>query len=272
MAFFTMKLKSQSLCSTTTVRLYLPCDISDERGSEVKGMMTLLHGFTNDGDDWVNYSAAIRYAADNGLALLIPDASNSFYHDTAAGQAYYTWITQEMPALLQKMVNLPWQREKNVICGLSMGGYGALMIGMNNPHRYFGCASFSGAVDLQMMLDAAATHPEVKTTFAPILGQSLYLAPDRDLMQLARQVSLLPAEQQPKILCTVGRQDIEPYMIYPQNLRLKAHAQQLGLDFHYLEWSGKHEWSVWDRSLVHAIDLFFQPGYAAQKRQDWATE
>lgn len=118
---FTLKLKSQALASTTTVRLYYPCDLPAEVGNEVKGVITLLHGYTNDGDDWVNMSAALRYAADNGLALIIPDAANSFYMDMAAGPAYYTWLTQEMPALLNKMVKLPQEREKNAICGLSMG-------------------------------------------------------------------------------------------------------------------------------------------------------
>ncbi len=272
MAFFTMKLKSNALNSTTTVRLYLPCDLPAEVGNEVKGMITLLHGHTNDGDDWVNYSAAIRYAADNGLALLIPDASNSFYNDMAYGQAYYTWLTEEMPDLLKKMVNLPWDREKNAICGLSMGGYGALLLGLTHPERYFACGSFSGAVDLQLMLTVAANNPIARQAFVPIFGSDLQLAENRNLMTLAEQVSRLPAEQQPKILCTVGRQDNEPYYIYDQNLRLKQHLEPLPLDFHYMEWDGVHEWNFWDRSLVHAIDLFFNKGYADKKLQDWAAK
>lgn len=271
MAFFTLKLKSQALASTTTVRLYYPCDLPAEVGNEVKGVITLLHGYTNDGDDWVNMSAALRYAADNGLALIIPDASNSFYMDMAAGPAYYTWLTQEMPALLNKMVKLPQEREKNAICGLSMGGYGALMLGLTQPDRYFACASFSGAVDLAMMLEAAPYNPLVRASFGPVLGPDLVLPEDRNLYRLAERVSQLPAEQQPRILCTAGRQDIEPYYIYNQNLLFKHHAESLPLDYHYMEWDGVHEWNFWDRSLVHAIDLFFNPGYAAKKLGDWSA-
>lgn len=271
MAFFTLKLKSQALASTTTVRLYYPCDLPAEVGNEVKGVITLLHGYTNDGDDWVNMSAALRYAADNGLALIIPDASNSFYMDMAAGPAYYTWLTQEMPALLNKMVKLPQEREKNAICGLSMGGYGALLLGLTQPDRYFACASFSGAVDLAMMLEAAPYNALVRASFGPVLGPDLVLPEDRNLYRLAEKVSQLPAEQQPRILCTAGRQDIEPYYIYNQNLLFKAHAENLPLDYHYMEWDGVHEWNFWDRSLVHAIDLFFNPGYAAKKLGDWSA-
>lgn len=271
MAFFTMKLKSNALSSTTTVRLYLPCDLPAEVGNEVKGMITLLHGHTNDGDDWVNFSAALRYAADNGLALLIPNGSNSFYNDMVYGQAYYTWLTEEMPDLLKKMVNLPWEREKNAICGLSMGGYGALMIALNHPERYFACGSFSGAVDLQMMLNIGADNQMVQQAFIPILGNELHLPENRNILSLAEQVSQLPLKQQPKILCTVGRQDHEPYYIYEQNQSLKQHVQNLPLDFHYMEWDGVHEWNFGDRSLVHAIDLFYNDGYAKKKLQDWAA-
>ena len=144
MAFFTCKLKSQALMSTTQVRLYFPCDLVDRwKGQPPRAVFTLLHGYTNDGDDWVNMSAALRYAADNNIALVIPDAGNSFYHDTASNQAYHTWLTEEMPVLLDQIVKLPHEREKNFICGLSMGGYGALMLALNHPERYAGCASFS---------------------------------------------------------------------------------------------------------------------------------
>lgn len=101
------------------MRLFLPCDL--ENNPPIRGVITLLHGFTNDGDDWVNKSAALRYAGENSLALIIPDAANSFYNDMAAGPAYYTWLTEELPMLLRRMVNLPAEREKNAVCGLSMG-------------------------------------------------------------------------------------------------------------------------------------------------------
>ena len=116
---------------------------------------------SNDGDDWVHFPAAIRYAADNGLVLVIPDAGNSFYNDMAWGQAWHTWLTEEMPALLRQMVRLPEEREKNFIAGMSMGGYGALRIGLAHPERYAGVASFSGCVDLPMMMEKWASRRHV---------------------------------------------------------------------------------------------------------------
>lgn len=272
MAFLNCKLKSQSLMSTTQVRLYFPCDLADLwKGQQPRAVFTLLHGYTNDGDDWVNMSAALRYAADNNIALIIPDAGNSFYHDTASNQGYYTWLTEEMPGLLDQIVKLPKEREKNFVCGLSMGGYGALMLGLTHPERYAGCASFSGAVAVHMMLEQK-DNPLVRFAFEPVYGQELQLPPDRDLFELTRKVSQLPKEQQPRILCTTGRQDHAPYYIYEQNQEYRKLARALPLDYTYMEWDGVHEWNFWDRSLVHAIDHFVSPGYGEKKLGDWKAE
>lgn len=269
MAFFTMKLQSQTLASPTTVRLFLPCDL--ENNPPIRGVITLLHGFTNDGDDWVNKSAALRYAGENSLALIIPDAANSFYNDMAAGPAYYTWLTEELPMLLRRMVNLPAEREKNAVCGLSMGGYGALLLGLSKPERYFACASFSGVVHLGMMLQVKH-NPLVQQVFSPVFGLSLSLPENRDIFRLAERAAALPEALRPRILCTSGKQDIEPYYVYNQNIALAEHMADLPLDFEFRAWDGLHEWSVWDRSLALAIDRFFVPGYADKVKAAWTAE
>ena len=42
---------------------------------------------------------------------------------------------------------------------------------------------------------------------------------------------------------------------------------------HYrrLQWNGGHDWAVWDRSLVYAIDYFLNNGYASKKLGDWRS-
>lgn len=275
MALFTCKLKSSFLASTTTVRIYMPGDLPMWHGKQPRAVFTLLHGLTNDGDDWVNFSAALRYAADNNIALVIPDAANSFYCDMAAGPAYYQWLTLELPAMLSDMTNLPKEREKNFVCGLSMGGYGALMLGLTQPDRYAGCASFSGAVDMGMMIQAAKQDPSgTGKMLVPVFGEALELPENRNVFTLAKQTAMRPKAQQPQVLCTVGKQDMEPYYIYPQNQNLLqfVKAEAPNLDFTYMEWDGVHEWNFWDRSLVYTIDQFVNKGYAEAKHGDWAAQ
>ena len=271
MAYLECKLKSQILQTTVGVKLYFPTDLPAEVGYTVRGVLTLLHGFTNSGDDWVQMTAAPRYAADNGLVLIMPDCGNSFYQNMVYGGAYKTFLTEEMPVLLNRMFKLPQRRDRNFIAGLSMGGYGALFLGLSRPDLYAGCASFSGAVDLSMML-ADPSVPGVREVFGPIFGDSLALPKSSDLRVLARQVAALPAAQQPKVLLTNGLQDIEPYRILQQNDSLHRSIQPLGLaNYCRMQWIGVHEWNFWDRSLVYAIDFFLANGYAARKLNDWRS-
>lgn len=271
MAYLECKLKSQILQATVGVKLYFPTDLPAEVGYTVQGVLTLLHGFTNSGDDWVQMTAAPRYAADNGLVLIMPDCGNSFYQNMVHGGAYKTFLTEEMPVLLNRMFKLPQRRDRNFIAGLSMGGYGALFLGLSRPDLYAGCASFSGAVDLSMML-ADPSVPGVREVFGPIFGDSLALPQSSDLRVLAQRVATLPAAQQPKILLTNGLQDIEPYRILQQNDSLHRVMQPLGLAAYCrMQWNGVHEWNFWDRSLVYAIDYFLANGYAARKLSDWRS-
>ena len=63
MAYIDCKLKSQILGTTVGVKLYFPTDLPADVGYTVKGVLTLLHGYTNSGDDWMQMTAAPRYAA-----------------------------------------------------------------------------------------------------------------------------------------------------------------------------------------------------------------
>ena len=174
MAYIDCKLKSQLLQRTVAVKLYFPTDLPAEVGNTVKGVLTLLHGYTNCGEDWLQMTAAARYAADNGLVLIIPDCDNSFYQNMVYGGAYYSFMTEELPLLLRTIFRLSPPRSQNYIAGLSMGGYGALYLGLSRPDIWAGCASFSGAVDLALMLRDPSV-PGVRETFAPIFGDGLAL-------------------------------------------------------------------------------------------------
>lgn len=59
----------------------------------------------------------------------------------AHGGAFYTYIVEELPVLMRQFFPLSEKREDNFIAGNSMGGYGAMKIGINNPDRYaaIGC-------------------------------------------------------------------------------------------------------------------------------------
>ncbi|MCI6639605.1 MAG: esterase family protein [Pygmaiobacter massiliensis] len=270
MAYITTRIRSIVLQRTVDVDLYFPSDLPADIVPKINGCITLLHGYNGCSADWVHFTAACRYAADNGLVLVAPNCDNSFYNDMAYGGAFYTYLTEELPELLDKMFNLPKEREKNFVCGLSMGGYGAMLLGFTHPERYAGIGCFSGAVDPGLMMQVMGDNAAGKAVFAPVFGESLTVPQDRDLWNLAQKVAKLPAQCQPKLLVTVGKQDNEDYVIHTQNEIFAKKLKTLCLaNYRHMEWDGNHEWKFWDRSLVYAIDYFLHNGYAETKLHDW---
>lgn len=272
MPYVNCKLRSEVLQRKVDIQMYFPTDLPDEVGYEPKGTLTLLHGYTNSGDDWVQMSSAARYCADNALVMLCPSCQNSFYQDSTHG-AWKTFVTEEMPMLLSRSFIFPHEREHNYIAGLSMGGYGALYLGLSRPDLYSGCASFSGAVDVSMLVDMYAGSPAAKEFYEVFNTTDGTLSDDSNIYCLLERVSKLPENQQPKIFLSNGLQDIPVYNIKGQNDALWSKAKDMPLaHIKRMEWNGVHEWNFWDRSLVYALDYFLENGYAAKKHGDWTAE
>lgn len=123
-----------------------------------------LSGLTCSEQNFITKSGAQRIAAELGLALIIPDtsprglnlacdtASNdfgegaSFYVDAtekpwASHYHMYTYISAELPEMIVQ--HFPVDAKRQGIFGHSMGGHGALTIGIRNTHRFRSLSAFA---------------------------------------------------------------------------------------------------------------------------------
>lgn len=274
MAFITTEIYIPGHNRTIGCELYFPTDLPESVGNKVNGVITLLHGRSNTGADWMRYTAAPRYAADNGYILIAPNADNSFYLDMAYGDDFYTILSELLPAQLHSIFKLPTEREKNFIAGLSMGGYGALRFALAHPDRWAAAASFSGSIAVREMMGSpvAGAGAELERYAISLVGIERKIPDEVDLFHLAGEVAALPKEQQPRLFSTCGRQDAEFVGILAQNEAFAQRAESLGLDYTYLQWDGGHDFAFWDRSLAEFIGFIQGSDYAKQKRQDWCGE
>ena len=100
----------------------------------------------------------------------MPFADRSFYTNMKYGGKYYTYIAKELPSILMQMLHISPKREDHYIAGLSMGGYGALKIGLRE------CETFCAAEGLSSGISRAKTERII-----------LYLLPPRSAVQLKRE-------------------------------------------------------------------------------------
>src|SRR5262249_36404389 len=146
----------------STMSLLLPAPPPAETGGTPASrrprypVLYLLHGMSDDHTVWQRRTSIERYVTRLNLAVVMPAVQRSFYTDTQTGQRYWTFISEEVPAVARAYFPLSELREETYVAGLSMGGYGAFKLALTYPERYAAAASLSGALDVVALAQAAA--------------------------------------------------------------------------------------------------------------------
>lgn len=145
-----------------------------------------LSGLTCTDGNFVIKAGAQRYAAELGMAIVCPDTSprglglpgedesydlgtgagfyvNATQEPWAAHYRMYDYVCDELPAVLAA-AELPLQLDQCGISGHSMGGHGALVLGLRNPGRYVSVSAFAPIV-------APSQVPWGQKAFTAYLGE-----------------------------------------------------------------------------------------------------
>ena len=64
-------------------------------------VLYLLHGRSDDETAWLRWSAIERHATEHGIAVVMPNAGRSFYTDQVVGYDYFSFISEELPRVMQ---------------------------------------------------------------------------------------------------------------------------------------------------------------------------
>ena len=201
-------------------------------------LLYLLHGLSDDATAWQRYTSIERYAAEHGVAVVMPQAGRSFYADEVHGARYWTHLTEELPEVVSSLFRVSQRREDTFVAGLSMGGYGALKWALHHPERFAAVASLSGAVDVRRLLPL---RPEI---FRRVYDERV--GPDDVLADLLRRN---PAADLPPLYVGCGTED----ELYEQNVRFAEQANAAGLDVHTDFRPGAHEWALWDATIADVL-------------------
>ncbi len=238
------------LCSSMDVILPDPVRLLDgtlvER-TQPPQVLYLLHGLSDDNTIWQRHTSIERYVEPYDLAVVMPAVDRSFYTDMAQGNRYWTFVSEELPELVQAYFQLSTKREDTFTAGLSMGGYGAFKLALSHPERFGAAASLSGAVD--MAYAPGQEEPEWVTTKTRIFGPLDKLAgSEMDLMYLAEKLAESTYKEMP-LFVWCGTEDF----LYEQNQNFRQHANELGLNFTYTEDPGDHLWKYWDEQIQNVL-------------------
>ncbi len=145
--------------------VFQPADPQRQKQSQKKRpVLWFLSGLTCNEENFVIKAGAQRYAAEFGIMLIAPDTSPrgadivgeqddydfgsgaGFYVDATRppwhkNYRMYSYISEELPQLI--FANFAADCQRQGITGHSMGGHGALTIGLKNPDTYQSISAFS---------------------------------------------------------------------------------------------------------------------------------
>jgi S-formylglutathione hydrolase FrmB len=206
----------------------------------------LLHGLSDDHTIWQRRTSVERYAEPLKLAVVMPAVHRSFYADMACGYRYWTYVSEEVPAVARAFFPLSAARADNFVAGLSMGGYGAFKLALACPERFAAAASLSGALDMARIAAEESRQAEMRLVFRN--PKRLGGTPD-DLFSLARR-AVRRKVRLPRLYQWCGASD----HLYQDNLRFRDLARSLGLPLTYEDGPGDHSWGCWDDQIRKVME------------------
>ncbi len=249
MAFFDCHFFSETLALSVSAHVLIP-QVSDTKRA-LHPTLFLLHGLSDDHTMWSRRTSIERYAAERNLAVVMPAVGRSFYQDMVSGPRYWTYLSEELPALMRNFFPLSQERADNFTAGLSMGGYGALRLALAHPEKFAGAASFSGALDfVRRLRDSGKTGSRIsKAEWDAVAGPGTDAAgTPSDLEFLASRVASGTGAK-PALWLSCGTED----EIIGDTRAFHQHLDSVRYPHHFEESPGAHEWGYWDAQIARAI-------------------
>lgn len=243
MALFNVSFYSDVLGLWTQMNVVLPQHaLQKDRKLPV---LYLLHGMSDDHSIWLRNTSIERYVDNYDIAVIMPTTHLGWYTDMTHGNQYWTFISEELPKICHPFFNqLSTKREDNFVAGLSMGGYGAVKMGLAASESFAAVASLSGALDVASNY-AHMQNIRGKDFWPNIFGEEEHIkGSENDLLALATRLKK-SGKPLPDIYMWCGTED----HLYQQNITMKNHLESLGYNLTYEESPGDHQWKYWDAQI-----------------------
>ncbi len=214
-------------------------------------LVIFLHGLNNDERDWEKEGleaklTAMRASGKVGnFIVAMPYGANSFYINGKDGTRYEDAIVKDfLPFIDSKYRTLAAPRHR-LIEGISMGGYGALLIAFKHPELFAGVAAHSAALFNELPQPPTASTDRYGSYRYQLATKLFGAPPDAEYFQANNPLNLakLNADKikRLQIYFDVGAQD--RYGFDAGNRELDALLTTAGVKHEYHLAPGGHGWT-----------------------------
>lgn len=241
---------SRVLDIDVTVSVILP-EVKTMLEQDGKPLPTLylLHGLSDDHTHWIRQTRLEFYSRRYRLAIVMPCVNRSFYTDMKHGAKYFTFVSEELPKVMELYFPLSHEREERFAAGLSMGGYGAMKLGLLCPEKYAAVASLSGAVEME----ADFFRHSVQKDDAFLRELTDIFGPFEEFMQsdncLTRVAERLDPVKAPRMYMACGTAD---FLFDSNEDFVRRFGEKFSIRYDTEE-GAAHTWDFWDRQIEKVL-------------------
>jgi len=237
--------KSHALSRRVDVSVFVPAGCQNLSSLPV---IVLLHGVYGSHWSWalnagahVSLQHMIEKSEIEPHVLVMP--SDGLWGDgsayvTHADADYEKWIAEELPALIRSEEACVDENSNFFIGGLSMGGWGAMWLGIRNSHVFSAISAHSAIThldEMKLFVEEDWSGYIAKHSVHSIIGL------------LENRKNELPA-----LRFDCGTSDL----LIEGNRKLDAYLQTQSLDYIYEEFEGGHEWPYWEEHVKRSYTFF----------------
>lgn len=222
-----------------------------------KHTLLWLHGYQERSEDLLTHPLFERLAEIHQTAVVFPDVPDSYYLNQSWNHCYTEdFLIGEFMPYITKQYHLTTARNSMFLAGISMGGFGSLLIGAHNPSLFGKIACISGAFILD---DLLIGNPEVVGSlsnmghFRSLFGDIPSLADDGSRNPLCAIESMENKQILPPVFLSCGTEDL----LHKRNAKLHHMMQKLSLDVSWYEASGDHNWDFFHRAILRAFEWLY---------------
>ena len=224
----------------------------------------LLHGLGDNEGSWIQFGevdriadAGIRSGELPPMIIVMPDAGVTWYvNDYQNKVRYEDMFVQELIPHIDSTFRTRTQREFRALSGLSMGGFGSLMLAMHHPDLFGSCAALSAAVRTDETF-AAIPEERYNTVYGPIFSGSIK-GQERLTVTWKRNSPINLAKSAPegdltKVRWYLDCGDDDALTVGNAMLHLALLDRKIPHEYRVRD--GAHTWSYWRTGLPDALKL-----------------
>lgn len=261
---------SKALRRDLPYSVYLP-DGYEQQGATFP-VLYLLHGFGGNHLEWLSagqIETVLDQLIDNGMVspmiLIMPDAQNSWYVDSAkfGGPGNYeSALIRDLLPEIDRRYPTRAEPSSRMIGGISMGGYGALRLGLGHPDLFSAVGALSPAIfddqGISWRFSPASADPQTRLAwFGQTMGREFDTKVYVDQSPFSRISDGLAKNPEMRFWLGVG--DDDDFNLQAGTLDFYLRLRELGQTPELRVNNGPHQWVLYNQLIPDMLMFLSRP-------------